>query len=138
LAFVLVADPGLPPRLAALRRVHLPEELLAGLVETNHGKPRVVGQAIGLQHVFHPPDVLAVGLRRHTPGLHDPGVNGVFFRAWRTVSVLTDLTRPNATSSSASRLKVQWQRPSGGSVQASRINCCSTLPLSLILSGRGG
>ena len=61
--------------------------------------------------------------------------------AWKTdfsVSVETVRTSPRATSSSHSRLKVQWQRPSGGSLQASWINFCSMSPLILILSGRGG
>src|SRR5215475_13927271 len=47
-------------------------------------------------------------------------------------------TWPDTTNSSASSRKVQWQRPSGGSLQASCTNFCSTSPLILTLSGRGG
>src|ERR1700730_17870301 len=87
-------------------------------------------------YVFHPPDVLGIGLGRDAPSLDDPGLNVVFFRACRTVSVLMASTYPNTTSSSASSCTVQWQRPSGGSLQASWTSFCSMFPL--ILSGRGG
>src|SRR5262249_32418519 len=58
--------------------------------------------------------------------------------ACRTVSRLTVVTRPRATNSSASRHRVQRQRPWGGSQQATRINSCSTSPLIFTSSGRGG
>src|SRR5262249_1907506 len=120
------------------RRPHFPEQLLARLVEADHRVERVVRQQVRLDHVFHPPDVLGVRLGRQAPSLNDPWLNVVFFSACRTVSVETEWTRPSATSWSHSRVKVQWQRPSGGSLQASWISFCSTSPLILILSGRGG
>src|SRR5947209_9905174 len=138
LALVLVVHPGLPAPFGLPWRLHLTEELLAGLVEADQRVPPVVRQEVRLEHVFHSPAVLPVGVVRHTPGLREPRVDVVFFRAWRTVSVLTDWTEPSATSSSASSCKDQWQRPSGGSLHASRTSCCSTSPLILILSGRGG
>src|SRR5262249_30177888 len=79
------------PRLA-----HLAEELSARFVEAHDRSPRVVGQHIGLDHVLHAPDELPVRGRWHAPGDDNPRVDVVFFRAWRTVSVLTFLTRPRA------------------------------------------
>src|SRR5262249_8619401 len=108
------------------------------LVEADHRPERVVGQKVRLDHIFHPPDELRVGLGRDAPGLDDPRLDVVFLRAWRTVSGLILLTWPSTTSSSANSPKVQRQWPSGGSLQASRTSCCSTSPLILILSGRGG
>src|SRR3954449_72709 len=138
LALVLVVLLGRAAWQRRQSRPHLAEELLAGLVEADHRVQRVVRQHVGLDHVFHPPDVVGIDFRRDAPSLNDPGLNVVFLSACRTVSVETVRTRPNATSSSQSRLKVQWQRPSGGSLQASCISLCSTFPLILILSGRGG
>src|SRR5947209_1284373 len=138
LALVLVVHPGVPARLGRLGLAHLAEELLAGLVEADHREQRVVGQKVRLDHVFHPPDELGVGLGRQAPGLDDPRLDVVFFSAWRTVSGLIFVTRPSTTSLSASSSKVQRQRPSGGSLQARRTNSCSRSPLILILPGRGG
>src|SRR5262249_31641776 len=67
-----------------------------------------------------------------------PGLNVVLWRAWRTVARLIVSTSPRTTISSASSRKVQWQRPWGGSLQASWTSFCSTSPLTLILSGRSG
>src|SRR5262245_29142129 len=138
LALVLVVHPRHPAGPGRLRRPDLAEELLARLVEADHGVLRVVRQQVGLDYVLHPPDVVRVGLWRHAPGRDDPRLDVVFFSAWRTVSVLTDFASPSTTSSSASSCNVQWQRPSGGSLHASRINCCSTSPLILTLASRGG
>src|SRR5207237_6414776 len=124
--------------LRRLRRSHFPEQLFAGFVETAHGIRRVVGQKVRLDHVFHPPDIVGIDLGRDAPSFNDPGLNVVFFNACRTVSVLTALTKPSTTSSSASSCKVQRQRPWGGSLHASWTNFCSRSPLILIWSGRGG
>src|SRR5262249_31723754 len=120
------------------RRSPFPEQLLAGFVEADHRIPRVVGQQVGLDHVFHAPDELGIGVRRDTPGRDDPGLAGVFFSACRTASTLTRSTRPSTTRSSAKSCKVQWQRPSGGSLQASWISFRSTSPVILISPGRAG
>src|SRR5262249_14761007 len=138
LAFVLVVLLGRAAGQRRQRRPDLAEQLLARLVEADDRVRRVVRQQVCPDHVFHPPDVFGIDLRRHAPSLNDPWVNVVFFSACRTVSVETVRTRPRATSSSHSRLNVQWPRPSAGSLQASWINFCSTSPLILILSGRGG
>src|SRR5215471_2790387 len=61
-----------------------------------------------------------------------------FLNACRTVSLLRVSTNPRTTSSSASSCNVQWQRPWGGSLQANCTKCCSTSPLILTFSGRGG
>jgi hypothetical protein len=79
LALVLVVLPGRFPRLNQLRLAHLPEELLARLVEADHREQRVVGPKVRQDHVFHPPDELGVGLGRQAPGLDDPGLDVVFF-----------------------------------------------------------
>src|SRR5262245_9579685 len=138
LAFVLVILLGRAARPAQQRLSDLAEQLLAGLVEADHRVARVVRQKVRPDHVFHPPDVLGVCLRRDAPSLDDPGLNVGCLSALRTVSMLMESTKPSTTSSSASSCNVQWQRPSGGSLQASWISFCSTSPLILILSGRGG
>src|SRR5947199_3089133 len=124
--------------LSYVRLTHLPEELLSQLGNADHREQRVVGPKVRLDHVFHPPDELGVGLGRDAPRLDDPGLDVVFFSAWRTVSVLIDSANPSTTSSSASSCNVQWQRPSGGSLHASRTNRCSMSPLILTLAGRAG
>src|SRR5262249_22448484 len=136
LALVLVVhlQAAAPPA----RRSHFPEQLLAGFVKADHRIPRVVRQQVGLDHVLQAPDELGIGVRRQAPGGDDPRLDVVFFSACRTVSTLTRSTRPSTTSSSASSRSVQWQRPSGGSLQASWINCCSTSPLILTLARRAG
>src|SRR5262245_40311273 len=138
LALVLVVLLGQTARPGRQRLADLAEQLLAGLVEAHHRVGRVVRQHVGLDHIFHPPDVLGVGLGRYTPGVDDPGLDIVVLRAWRSVSVLMASTSPRTTISSASSCKVQRQRPWGGSPQASCTNFCSVSPLILILSGRGG
>src|SRR5215467_1360772 len=113
-------------------------KLLACFIEAHHGIARIVGQPIGLQHILHTPDERGIRLGGDTPGLDDPRLDVIFFRACHTVTVLMVSIKPKTTSSSASSCKVQWQRPRGGSLQASSSNVCSTLPLILTLSGRGG
>src|SRR5205823_2516169 len=95
---------------APLRQAHLAEQLLAGFVEADHRIPRVVRQLVGLDHVLHAPDVVSIGVGWKAPGLDDPWLDVVFFRAWRTVSTLIASTKPSTTSSSASSCRVQWQR----------------------------
>src|SRR5215510_13850494 len=137
LALILVVHLGAAPTRPS-RRPHLAEQLLAGLVEADHRVVRIVRQHVGLDHVLHAPDVLGIRVRRDTPGLDDPRLDVVFFSAFRTVSMPTRSTKPRTTSSSASSCRVQWQRPWGGSLQANSSRRCSTSPLILTLSGRGG
>src|SRR5262249_48472237 len=136
LALVLVVH--LSATAPAARLSHLPEQLLAGLVEADHRVLRVVGQQVGLDHVLHAPDVVRVRVGRQTPPFDDPRLDVVFCSGGRTVSRLTASTSPSTTSSSASSCRVQWQRPCGGSLQASWTRRCSTSPLILILAGRAG
>src|SRR3954451_5021340 len=121
-----------------LGRSHLPKQLLAGFVEADHRIAGVVRQLVGLDHVLHAPDVVGIGVRRQAPRRHDPRLDVVFFSACRTVSTLIVSPRPSTTNSSTSSCRVQWQRPWGGSLQASWINFCSTSPLILTLPGRAG
>src|SRR5262245_55183409 len=141
----LVADPLAFVRIVHLntatppaRPSHLAKQLLARLVEADHGVVPIVRQQVGLDHILHTPDILGVGVRRDAPGFNDPRLDVVFFSALRTVSMPTRSTRPRTTSSSASSCRVQWQRPWGGSLQASSTRRCSTFPLTLTLSGRSG
>src|SRR5574341_469705 len=138
LSLIFIIDPGRPTPARPLCRSNLAEQLLTCFIEAHHGIARIVGQQRGLQHILHAPDELGVRLGRDTPGLDDPRLDLVFFRACHTVTVLMVSSKPKTTSSSASSCKVQWQRPRGGSLQASSSHCCSTLPLILTLSGRGG
>ncbi len=79
---------------------------------------------------FRPP-VGRTGSRRDMAGCR-------FLSASRTVSVLIDPASPSTTNSSVSTRQVRRQHPSGGSLHARWINCCSTSPLILTLAGRGG
>ena len=101
LAFVLVVLLGRTAWPSRQRFSSFAEELLAGLIEADHRVGRVVRQKVGLDHVFHPPDVLGIDLGRDAPSFNDPGLKVVFLRAFRTVSVLTASIRPNTTISSA-------------------------------------
>src|SRR5260370_2489074 len=58
---------------------HLAEELPARLIEAHHRAFRIIRQHVGLDHVFHPPDVLAVGIARHTPAPDAPPLDTLFF-----------------------------------------------------------
>jgi hypothetical protein len=78
LALVLVVRPGVPALAGSPRPAYLAEELPAGLVEAHLRALRVVGQHVGLDHVLHVPDELAVGIGRHAPGLDDPRLDVVF------------------------------------------------------------
>src|SRR5262249_22957830 len=138
LPFVFVIHACRPSLAGTLRRSRLAEQLLAGFVKAHHGIAGVVRPQVRLDHILHPPDKLGIGLGRHAPSLDDPGLDVVFLSACRTVSVPMASASPSTTSSSASSCTVQWQRPWGGSLQASWISCCFTVPLILTLSGRGG
>src|SRR5262249_2243896 len=138
LPLVLVIDAGGSPRRGGHRQSDLADQLLARLVQTNYRMSGVVGELVHLKHVLHVPDEVGVGLGGKAPRPYDPGLDVVFLSASRTVSRATFGKQPKAISLSASNCKVQQQRPSGGSLQASRIRCCSTSPWILTLSGRGG
>src|SRR5262249_55694343 len=131
-------DPGRPTPARPLCWSHFAEQLLARFIEAHYGIARIVRQQIGLQHILHAPDELGICPGGDTPGLDDPWLDVIFFRACQTVTVLMVSSKPKTTSSSASSCKVQWPRPRGGSLQASSSNVCSTFPLILTLSGRGG
>src|SRR6266478_660425 len=136
--FILVVYPRCLAWPGPLGRPHLPEQLFAGFVKTDHGITRIIWQLVRLNDIFHAPDEVSIGMGWDTPRFDDPRANIIFFNACRTVSVLIEATNPKTTSSSASSCKLQWQRPSGGSLHAKRTKCCSISPLILILSGRGG
>ena len=106
--FILIVHPRWLAWPGPLGWPHLTKQLFAGFVKTDDGITRIIGQLIRLQHIFHAPDELGIGMGRDTPRFNNPRANVVFFNACRTVSVLIESTKPKTTSSSASSCKVQW------------------------------
>jgi hypothetical protein len=121
-----------------LRRPHLTTQWLAGFVAPDHRRARIIGQLGRLDAICHAPDAGGIGMRWDTPRCDDPWLHSVFLNAGRTVSGLIVSTSPKTTSASASRCKVQWHRPWGGSLQATCTHCCAISPWIVIVSGRGG
>src|SRR5262249_13462699 len=135
-AFIFIVPPGGPAWRGPLRGPYLPKPLLTGFVKTDDRIPRIIGQLIHLKHIFHPPNKLSIGLGREAPRPYNPRANVIFFNACRTVSVLSEATKPKTTSSSANNCKVQWSRPSGGSLHAkySAQEICSGCAMSKVLT----
>src|SRR5262249_57398906 len=110
-ALVLVIAPAGLTRSRIHRPPRLPDELLAGLVDTDDGAVGVVGSLVDLQDVLHPPDELGVGVGRDAPHLDQPRLQFVFLSVRRTVSCETLSTWPRSTSRVASSRSVQRHRP---------------------------
>src|SRR5258706_6036136 len=83
----VVLAPGLT-WLHVLWRMLVFHQILAHLIHTEQRAARVVGTTIDIQHIFHAPDKLGGGLGK-APLLFQPGLEFIFFSAWRTVSWLT-------------------------------------------------
>ena len=66
-AFVLVVHACRSTGAHWQRGPRVAQQLLAGLVHTDQRPPRIVGAGVDLQHIFHAPDELAVGLGRDAP-----------------------------------------------------------------------
>jgi hypothetical protein len=130
-ALVLVVGPGGPARRHRDRRVDLPEQLAAGLVQADLRPARVVGAGVDPEHVLHAPDELGVMLGRDAPALDAPGLQPVCCKACRTVSEEMRSTTSSSTSRSASSRSVQRARPSGGALHASATRWASCSPSSL-------
>ena len=79
LALVFVIHPRRRARSRPLRGSYLPEQLLEGLIEADHGIVGIIRPQVGLDHILHAPDKVGVGLGRDAPGRHDPRLNVVFF-----------------------------------------------------------
>ena len=92
--------------------------LFAGLVQAHQNLIVPVLALIDFQHVLHGAHEFGTALRRDAPALFQPGLEFVFFSAWRTVSVLMLSTISHSTSWSASSCRVQLTRPCGGWEQA--------------------
>src|SRR4029453_12073905 len=125
-----------PPGTQRQGRVDLANQLFAGFVHTHDGIASIVGQLVHPKYVLHVIHEVSRGGGRHAPCFHLPQLELVFFNAWRTVSREARATYPNSTSRSASKRTVQRPCPGGGSPQAKAINCCSTSPVMITLSGR--
>src|SRR5262249_28477272 len=110
------------------------DELLAGLVHTDHGPERIVRPAVDLQDILHPPDELGIG--RDAPHLDGPGLQLVFLNVRRMVSCEILSMWPSSTILSARRRKVQRSRPAGGLPHAKAIRWASCSPSSI--RGRRG
>jgi hypothetical protein len=65
--FVFVVHDGGRATTGWLPRSHFAEELLAGLIETDHRTLTIIGEHIGLNHVLHSRDELSIGLGRNAP-----------------------------------------------------------------------
>src|SRR5215831_8515787 len=130
LAFVFIIDPF---RMLLGRRNWHPrfaDELHRLLVHAHDRLGRVVGFFVGLQHLFHTGDELAIGVGRDYPVLDFPLGHAVFFSVCRTVSGLIDSTISSSTICSASSRSVQWPKPAGGLPKRRAINFASAAPSS--------
>src|SRR5262249_28447127 len=56
IALILVVVPLRPAWWGGLRMAHFAHQLLGTLIKTPHGIASVIGLAVGIPHVFHPPD----------------------------------------------------------------------------------
>src|SRR5512132_1472402 len=137
-ALVLVVDPGRPAGRDRDRRVDLPEQLAAGLVQAHLRPAGVVRAGVDAEHVLHPPDELGVVFGWDAPALDAPRLQPVCFKACRTVSYEMASTTPSSTSRSASSRNVHRWRPSGGALQARATRWASCSPSSLRRYSRAG
>ena len=70
-----------PQRLTRKHRQRLANfahELFAGFIHANYGNSRVVGAAVNVEDIFHPPDEFRIVLFRKAPLLFEPRLNDVF------------------------------------------------------------
>src|SRR5258707_15856553 len=91
--------------------------------ETAIGMPLLISSClhqsrVHIQDVFHAPDKLGSGLGR-APLLLQPGLEFIFFSAWRTVSSLPRSTYSSWTILSASIRGLQHCWPFGAGLHAS-------------------
>ena len=71
----------IPQRLTGKQRQRLANfahELLAGFIHANHGNSGIVGPAVNVEDIFHPPDEFRIVLFWKAPLLFEPRFNGIF------------------------------------------------------------
>ncbi len=112
-------------------RLLFADQLLARLVQAHYRTGRIIRPLVHLQHVFHLPNELGVGLRWNAPLFAQPRLEFIFFSVRRTVSFERASTYSKATIRSASSRSVQRLRPSGAWLQASATRWASPSPSSV-------
>src|SRR5512132_1005746 len=137
-ALVLVVGPCRPARGDRDRRVDLPEQLAAGLVQAHLRPAGVVRAGVDAKHVLHAPHEVGVMLGWDAPALDAPRLQPVCFKACRTVSYEMLSTTSSSTSRSASSRNVHRWRPSGGALHARATRWASCSPSSLRRYSRAG
>ncbi len=137
-ADVLVVVAGLPPGPRRAWLAALGDQLDRQFIQANQRPPGIQRAGVNLEQVVHPPDEVAIGLRREAPAFGQPGLQDGFFSGRRTVSYDRPSMNRSATRVSARRCSVQRRRPRGGGLQARAIKRASSFPSSLRRYTRSG
>ena len=124
LVLVIVSLPSC--RLGRDRRPLFRQQLLGGLVETDHRALWVIGFRVKVQHILHTRHKLGAHLG-NTPLLLLPRLETVFFNRLRIPSWDMEGASPNSTTLFARSRRVQWSWPGGASLHARAIRCASPL-----------
>src|SRR5689334_10033170 len=127
-ARILVVVSRWASRLGRDRHPGLADQLLGGLVETNHRTRRIVRPLINLQHVFHAGYESGIGLGRDDPLLLQMRLERVFLSLRPIVLSLARGTMFSSTTACSSSCSVHRERPLGGSEQASATSLASAAP----------
>ena len=125
---VFVIDAGRKARLHRHRRARFGDELLGGLVQTNHRAVRVARPRVNRQHVLHRRYERAAGLGRNDPVFAAVRLERVFLSTRWIVELLAASTMPNSTTLLSSSRRLQRACPSGGLEQARAISRASFSP----------
>ena len=104
------------------------DELLAGLVQSNHWPVRIARPRVNRQHVLHRRYECAAGLGRNDPILAAVRLKRVFLSVRWIFESLAAWTMPNSTTLLSSSRKLQRAYPSGGLEQAKAIRRASFSP----------
>ena len=104
---VFVIDAGRKPWLHRHRRVRFGDELLGGLVQTNHRAVRVARPRVNRQHVLHRRYERAAGLGRDDPVFAAVRLERVFLSTRWIVELLAASTMPNSTTLLSSSRRLQ-------------------------------
>src|ERR1700676_2269957 len=127
-AFVLIVEALPSPWDDGKGRLRFDGQLFTQFIHADQRKARIVRALVGLQHIFHVVDKLAIVLRRNAPHAFLPGLQLIFFRQRRTVSCETASTMSNSTTRWASSRKVQRACPDGTAPQHSATTLASFSP----------
>ena len=99
------------------RRPAVSDQLLALLVDTDHGFLAAVGPRVQFQHIVHPPSVF-LGQGADAPHQLAPGFEEVFFNSRRMLSRLISRIPGWRRAASVSNATVQRLAPGGGEEHA--------------------